>query len=264
MMFVLRNAAQTCQRFVDEITRGLDFVYAYIDDFLIASDIEERHREHLRILSKRLDEYGVVVNLAKCEIGVREMQFLGYAVTAERIKPLAERVAAIIKVPLPVRELRRYLGMINFYLRFISGAAQILQPPNVLLKGTTKCTASIEGSARAEKSFRESIRALDDSKMLAHPIRGAPVSLAVDASDNAIGAVLHLRVNDTWQHLGFMTKSLFPAQRKYGAYDPELLTMYTAVKRFRHTDEGSDFAIYADNKPLVYAFDQNPDKCSPR
>ena len=121
MMFGLRNAAQTCQRFVDEITRGLDFVFAYIDDFLIASETEEQHCEHLRILFQRLDDYGVVINHVKCEFGVNEITFLGHTVNAFGIKPLAERVDAIIEVPLPgtVKALRRYLGMINFYRRFI-------------------------------------------------------------------------------------------------------------------------------------------------
>ena len=121
MMLGLRNAAQTCQRFVDEITRGLDFVFAYINDFLIASETEEQHCEHLRILFQRLDDYGVVINHVKCEFGVNEITFLGHTVNAFGIKPLAERVDAIIEVPLPgtVKALRRYLGMINFYRRFI-------------------------------------------------------------------------------------------------------------------------------------------------
>jgi hypothetical protein len=100
--------------------------------------------------------------------------------------------------------------------------------------------------------------------MLAHPIPGAPVSLAVDTSDYAIGTVLQQRVNNTWQPLGFITKSLSPAQRKYSAYDRELLAMYTAVKRFPHAVEGREFAIYTDHKPLTYAFRQNLNKCSPR
>ena len=54
------------------------------------------------------------------------------------------------------------------------------------------------------------------------------------------------------------------AQRKYSAYDRELLAIYTAVKRFRHALEGRHFIIYTDHKPLTYAFKQNPDKCSPR
>jgi hypothetical protein len=117
MMFGLRNAAQTCQRFVDEITRGLDFVYAYIDDFLIASEDEQQHREHLHTLFERLNEYGVVINPTKCEFGAREITFLGYTVNAERIKPLAERVDAIANVSrlATMKQLRRYLGMINLY-----------------------------------------------------------------------------------------------------------------------------------------------------
>lgn len=100
-MFGLRNAAQTCQRFVDEITRGLDFVYAYIDDFLIASENEEQHAEHLNILFKRLHDYGVVINPAKCTFGVKEITFLGYVVNASGVKPLPERVDAILNFPKP-------------------------------------------------------------------------------------------------------------------------------------------------------------------
>ena len=268
MMFGLRNAAQTppCQRFVDEITRGLDFVFAYIDDFLIASETEEQLREHLRMLFQRLNHYGVVINPGKCEFGVNEITFLGHTVNAFGIKPLAERVDAIVEVPLPetVKALRRYLGMINFYRRFIPGAAKIFQALNDLLKGGKKGNAPIEWSKQSEASFRESKRALANATMLAHPIPGAPVSLAVDASDYAVGAVLQQRVNDSWQPLGFLTKPLSSAQRKYSAYDRELLAIYTAVKRFRHALEGRHFIIYTNHKPLTYSFKQNPDKCSPR
>ena len=116
-MFGLQNAAQTCERFVDEITRGLDFVFAYIDHFLIASETEEQHHEHLRILFERLNDYGVVINPVKCEFGVNEITILGYTVNANGIKPLAERVDAIVEVPLPetLKALRKYLGMVNFY-----------------------------------------------------------------------------------------------------------------------------------------------------
>ena len=217
MMFGLRNAAQTCQRFIDEITRGLDFVYAYIDDFLVASETEEQHREHLRILFERLlNHYGVVVNLAKCEFGVDEIAFQGHTVIAQGIKPLADRVKAVTEAPLPanIKALSRYLGMIIFYRRFISGAAKILQPLNDLLQETKKGNMPITWSEEAKTSFSESKRALANATMLAHPIPGAPISLAVDASDFAIGAVLQQRANDTWQPLGFLTKPLNSAQRK--------------------------------------------------
>jgi hypothetical protein len=175
----------------------------------------------LRILFERLNAYGVVINPAKCVFGDFFGTFLGYTVDEKGIKPLAERVDAIVEVPLPstVKDLRRYLGTINFYRRFIPGAAKILQPLNDLLKGTKKRNASIEWCEQAEKSFRESKCALANATMSAHPMPGAPVSLSVDASDYATGAVLQRRVNDTCQPLGFMTKSLSSAQRKYSAYD---------------------------------------------
>jgi hypothetical protein len=133
----------------------------------------------------------IVINLAKCEFGVREIKFLGYTVTAEGIKALNERVDSIVKVPLPgtIKDLRRYLDTINFFRCFISRAAKILQSLNDLLKGATKRNASIEWSERAEKSFRQSKRALAEAIMLAHPFPGAAVSLAVDTFDYAIGAV---------------------------------------------------------------------------
>lgn len=220
----------------------------------------------MQVLFQRLNDHRVVINIAKCEIGVREIQFLGYTVTAEGIKPLAERVDAIAKIPLPatVKDLRRYLGMINFYRRSIPRVEHNLRPLNDLLKGTTKRNASIVWSEHAEKSFRESKRVLAGATILAHPIPGVPVSLAVDASDYAIGTVFQQRVNDSGQPLGFMTKMLSPAQRKYSAYDRKLLAIYYAVKRFRHAVEGREFAIYTDHKPLIYAFKRNFDKCSPR
>ena len=69
MPFGLRNAAQTFQRFIDEVLRGLPFVYAYIDDILVASETMEKHEQHLQILFTRLSRYGVIINPAKCQFG---------------------------------------------------------------------------------------------------------------------------------------------------------------------------------------------------
>ena len=78
MPFGLRKAAQTFERFIDEVTRGLDFCYAYIDDLLIASPDADLHAQHLRLLLTRLNEYGVVINPAKSQFGVNSLEFLGH------------------------------------------------------------------------------------------------------------------------------------------------------------------------------------------
>lgn len=264
--FGLRNAAQTCQRFIDNITRDFDFVYAYIDDILIASSNEKEHYEHLKILFDRLNQYGVVINATKCIFGVNEIEFLGYCVSTKGVKPLDSRVEAInnFEKPQTVKDLRRFLGMVNFYRRFIPKAAQLMQPLHHMLKGSIKGKAPVPWNEAAEQAFVNIKTSLSNATMLAHQVPGAPINITVDASDFAIGAVLQQFVNKQWQPLAFYTKAFSKAESKYSAYDRELLAMYIAVKRFKHFIEGRSFFILTDHKPLTFAFNQKLDKCSPR
>ena len=102
MSFGLRNAAQTFQRFIDEVLRGLDFCYAYIDDILIASTSESEHLEHLKIVFDRLCKYHLVINSNKCVFGKPEVKFLGYLVSELGSRPGTEKVDAINNFPEPV------------------------------------------------------------------------------------------------------------------------------------------------------------------
>nr|CAH8874048.1 unnamed protein product [Trichobilharzia regenti] len=92
MPFGLRNAAQTFQRFIDEVFRGLDFVYAYLDDCLIASPDKETHLRHLDLAFDRLRQHGVTINIQKCQIGVDSLDFLGHTIDCKGIRPLATKV----------------------------------------------------------------------------------------------------------------------------------------------------------------------------
>ena len=135
MPFGLRNAAQTFQRFIDQVLRGLPYCYAYIDDLLIASANPHQHEEHLRTVLQRLSEHGILVNPSKCVMGVTDLEFLGHRVNAQGISPLEEKVQAVREFPKPTTQckLREFLGLINFYHRFIPNCAAILDPINKLL-----------------------------------------------------------------------------------------------------------------------------------
>ena len=124
MPFGLRNAAQTFQRFIDQVVRGLPFVYAYLDDLLIASTSAEEHHTHLRQVLQRLSDHGMIVNPTKCVFGVSELDFLGHCVTADGIKPLNDKVN--FPQPSSLRGLCEFLGMVNFYHRFIPNCTRIL------------------------------------------------------------------------------------------------------------------------------------------
>lgn len=96
MTFGLSNAAQTFQRFIGEVTDGLDFCFPYIDDILIASKNEKEHEAHIRELFQRLENYGIVINISKCIFGVPTLEFLGHSISADGIKPPESRVKALL------------------------------------------------------------------------------------------------------------------------------------------------------------------------
>ncbi|GFW41799.1 transposon Tf2-8 polyprotein [Trichonephila clavipes] len=154
-------------------------------------------------------------------------------------------------------------------------AAHLLDPLNKflkelkILKKSKKVSCknlrdSIQWTEEAEQALNDAKNALADATLLRHPIPGAKLSLWTDASDKAVGGSLMQLCQNNWEPVAFLSVKLSKSQQKWSTYDRELLAIYISVKRFRHMLEGRDFIIYTDQKPLMYAFMQNPDKCSPR
>jgi hypothetical protein len=266
MSFGLRNAGQTFQRFVDEMTRGLDFVYCYLDDFLVFSRDEEQHEEHLRAIFKRLQDYGMLLNASKCVLGASEVTFLGYSISEKGTRPLDSKVQAILEFPQPqnVRQLRRFLGMINFYRRFLPQAASSQTPLNALLTGSVKGSHPIKLEGDTLRAFEACKESLSQATMLTHPDCSLPLALTTDASDTAMGGVIQQLKDGVWEPLAFFSRKLSPSQVKYSPYDRELLAIYESIKYFRHMLEARHFTVYTDHKPLTYAFREHKSNCSPR
>ena len=267
MPYGLRNAAPTFQRLMDEIFGDLPFVFCFIDDLLVSSKTADEHREHLKIVFERLELYGLVLNLEKCVLGAAEVDFLGYRVSAAGIRPLPDKVSAIVDFPAPTNteELARYIGMLNFYHRFMPRIADVLAPLTSLLSGPkTSKKESIVWTAKEQAAFEASKKALTDAVCLAHPREGAPLALVTDASDFALGAVVQQYVDGAWQPLAFYSRKLSPAEQKYSPYDRELLAIYASIKKFRYLVEGREFTVFTDHKPITFAFVKNSMECSPR
>ncbi len=266
MPFGLRNAAQTFQRFIDEVLRGLPFCYAYMDDLLVASTSQQEHLQHLRLVFERLQDHGIVINVSKSVFGVPELDFLGYHLDATGIRPLQDRVEVIRDFPLPTtqRKLREFLGLVNFYRRFIPHGATTLQPLNNLLEHSKRPADPLHWTDAASTAFSDIKQALADASLLVHPTPGAPTCLMTDASNIAVGAVLQQRVNGNWCPIAFFSKALKPAETRYSTFDRELLAIYLAVKHFRYFLEGRSFHVQTDHKPLTFALATRTDKYTPR
>ena len=207
MPFGLTNAGQAFQRLMDTVFSCMDFVFVYMDDILVASDNIEEHQQHLAAVFDKLEEYGLVVNPAKCVFGADSVEFLGHRVSAEGITPLRSKVDAITNYaqPISVTSLQRFIGMVNHYHRFIPQAASIMSPLFKALKGKPKdlvWTPAMTAAFEATKS------ALADAVMLSHP--QAPTALTllkVDASAVAVGGVIEQFIDGQWRPLGFFQPS---------------------------------------------------------
>ena len=267
MNFGLRNAAQSFQRFMDRVVRGLEFVVVYIDDILIASSSPQQHMEHLRLLLSRLQDNGLRIHPHKCVFGVPSVDFLGHRVSAAGLEPLPQKVAAIEDFPRPatVRKLREFLGLVNYYHRFIPQAAGLLAPLNDLLKGVKKNSPKpLEWGQAAADAFSAIKRQLVSLTRLAYPVPHAPTVLSTDASGEAVGAVLQQEVAGVLRPIAFFSKRLEPAQRSYSAFDRELLAVYEAVRHFRHFLEGREFHVLTDHKPLTHVMTRPGSNATPR
>ena len=253
MPFGLRNAAQTFQRFIDQVVRGLPNVFAYLDDILVASANQEQHQQHLHELFTRLEQYGIVINVSKSVFGAAELAFLGHQVTSQGIAPLPDRVQAIAALPVPTtrKQLMEYLGMINFYRRFLPNCANILLPLTNLLKGNLKGTITFDEAATT--AFEAIKEQLCEATMLVHQDPALPLCLMIDASSHAIGATLQQQEDSGPKPLGFYSYKLKPAEVKYSTFGRELLALYLSIKHFRHLLEGRKFFVLTDHKPLTFA-----------
>jgi transposase InsO family protein len=259
MPFGLKNAGMTFQRMMDQIFFDLPCVFVYLDDLLVASTSVDEHAHHLRQVLGLLAKNGLVINQDKCVFGRASLEFLGHQVQAGGISPLPDRVAAVRSFPRPtcVVGLQAFLGLFNYYRRFVPAAARLVRPLTDALQGDLKPQSKIAWSAAMQSAFDAAKAALSATALLDHPSAAAELALYCDASSSHTGAVLQQRrPGQQWRPLGFYSQKLSAAESRYSTFDRELLAVYSSLIHFRHLLEGRHFVVYSDHKPLAGALER--------
>ncbi|RXN12978.1 putative protein K02A2.6-like protein [Labeo rohita] len=166
----------------------------YLDDILVTGANDEEHLKNLEEVLRRLKTSGLRLKRSKCEFLGEEVIFLGHQISAAGVQPVAEKVQAIQEAPTPqtVSELRAYLGLLNYYHKFLPSLSTVLAPLHSLLKKETKWMWGRE----QEKAFVKSKELLQSSAILVHYDPTKPLFLACDASPYGVGAVLSHRMED--------------------------------------------------------------------
>jgi transposase InsO family protein len=268
MPFGLKCASQTFQRFMDEITDACrQFTYTFIDDLLIHSHSIVEHYQHLLTVFGVLDKHGLTINLNKSQLCESAVTYLGYKVDSIGITPDSKRVEAIRRYPTPTTpaHLRRFLGMVNFYIRFIPNSQQYLHELYSLYpRQKTAFNRPIELSPRHLELIEQLKQGLINATHLHHPKSNAVLILETDASDSGYGSVLHQLVNGQLQPIYFHSAS-FSTHQMYNAdhiYFKELTAVYQSVKKMHKLLIGRHVLLYSDNQALINAL-RNPKEKPP-
>lgn len=254
MPFGLVNSPATLSRLMDRVLGAGELepkVFVYLDDIIVLSETFEEHLALLREVAARLSRANLSINIQKSKFCVSELPYLGYILTNQGLKPNPDRVEAIINIERPnsIRALRRFLGMSNYYRRFIAQYSEVVRALTDLLKNKPK---TVRWNDLAETSFIKIKELLINAPLLANPDFNMPFSIHCDASDTAIAGVLTQERNGQEQPVAYFSHKLSGPEQRYFATEKEALAVIKSVEKFRCYVEGSKFTVVTDASALTY------------
>lgn len=242
----LCNSPDIFQEKVSELMIGLDFVRAYIDDVLVTtSKTYKDHLEKLELVLQRIQAAGLKVNARKSFFAKGELEYLGYWITRDGIQPLADKVKAMLSIAEPTtkKQLRSFIGLINYYRDMWSQRSHILAP----LASLTSKEAKWVWGEEQRKAFLDMKRAISRDVLLAYPDFSKEFVIHTDASHLQLGAV----ISQDGKPIAFYSRKLNPAQTRYTTTERELLSIVETLKEFRNILLGQKIVVHTDHKNLT-------------
>lgn len=268
MPFGLKNAPPLFQRLMERALGDchLRSAVVYLDDIVVWADSVSELQERLAEVFDKLVKAGLKLRPEKCHLFCRKLKYLGHVISAAGVE-CDERTLSAVKdwnEPKNVKELQTFLGLANFYRRFVKGFATIAEPLTSLLgsdkrRGRKGKVAKekkewVWGSAQSE-SFDKLKEALISPPVLAYPDFKKPFIVRTDASVLGLGAVLCQDHGDKAGPcvVAYGSRSLKPSEKQYSPYKLEFLALYWAVtKKFSDYLQGNLFTVTTDHNPLTY------------
>lgn len=248
------NAATAIfQRLMTTILAGIPGVACLLDDIAICGSSIEEHNDRVEEVLKRLCEIGLKVNKAKCKFTTTKVKFLGFEIDSEGVHPTQEKVQEIANKPAPnnKRSLKAFLGLYNFYERFIKEKAVVLEPLYALLRDDSPW----HWGTQQQTAFESAKCLLTSDMTLTHYSLEKEVHMICDASEYGVGAVLVHKMEDgTEKPIIMSSRTLQPHERRYAQLDKEALAIMFGLKKFRQYILGRKFVIFTDHKPLLGIF----------
>ncbi|CAK1597933.1 unnamed protein product [Parnassius mnemosyne] len=246
MPFGLANAPSVFQRAINTMLRGSGgrLALAYMDDLLIASKTIKEGTEKLEKVLQLLRSAKLTLKLEKCQFFQTQINYLGYEISSEGIRPGNLKIQAVANFPEPknVHEVRQFVGLSSYFRRFVRNFSVIARP----LTNLTKKDVSWRFGEEERDAFNKLKEKLVSRPLLALYDPTAPVEVHTDASKMGIGAILMQRHNDAVHPVAYYSRQTSPEEQRFHSYELETLALVTALQKFRVYLLGTNFKAVTD------------------
>ncbi len=254
MAFGLTNAPATFQRLMEVALAGLQWATCliYLDDVIVFGRNFDEHKRRLSEVLTHIKKAGLKLKPSKCHLFRPEVTFLGHVVSGEGIRPDPNNVDKILGWPVPktVTDVRAFLGMGNYYRRFLQGFSQLVKP----LVELTKRDHPFQWTHECQAAFEELKARLTGTEVMAYPQAECAFILDTDASEHSIGAVLSQVQEGRERVVAYGSRTLNRAERNYCVTDRELLAVKVFVEYYKHYLLGRHFTVRSDHQALRWLF----------
>ncbi|XP_063897445.1 uncharacterized protein K02A2.6-like [Helicoverpa armigera] len=264
--FGVSAAPAIFQRLMSTALAGMDGVACLLDDIAVTGATMDEHNWRLREVLNKLQQMGLRLNVRKCVFAANSITFLGHMIDAEGLHPAPAKVKEIQEKSAPTNRetLRAFLGLYNFYEKFLPDKSTVLEPLYRLLESKRPW----RWGEKEQEAFVEAKRLLSSERTLVGYDLQKELLLICDSSEYGLGAIIaHVMDDGSERPVMMASRTLQPHERRYGQIDKEALAIIFGVTKFHEFLAGRRFSIVTDHKPLVGLFNPAkpiPDQISPR
>lgn len=254
MPFGLKTAPATFQRIVNSVLKEFlfKFVIVYLDDFLVFSDSESEHREHLTLIFQKLSQAGITLSFNKCIFFKDKVSYLGQIVSHKSIQPSKSLVDSVKNFPTPLdqKDVQRFLGLSGYFRKYIKNFSVIASPLFDLLKKDN----TFVWLNQHEQAFKSLKDALISDSLLSNFDPGLPSFLHTDACGIGLGSVLIQNDGKRDHVVGYHSRKFNQHEIKYHTTEQECLAIIDSLDHFHIYLYGTPFTIVTDHSALQWLF----------
>jgi hypothetical protein len=243
----LSNSPDVFQEKMGNLMADLEYVLSYIDDLCIQSgDTFEDHLEKVDVVLGRCAAAGLKVNARKSKFGAEQVEYLGHMITKDGVTPVKKKLDAILDIDVPKtkKQLRRFVGMVNYYRDMWPRRSHLLRALTRICGPKSK----FDWGPSQQEAFDAMKKTISRDTMLRFPDFTKPFEIHTDASHYQLGAV----ISQEGRPIAFFSRTLSDAQTRYTTTERELLAIVETLKEYRNILLGHQIIVHTDHKNLTF------------